>query len=175
MKDTQNEANRATTEQAAPAQSNIAAANSVVTKYTLWSMGAGLIPIPVVDIVAISGFQLKMLSDLADVYKVPFSENSAKSIIAALTGGLSAGYLAQRYAMSFLKSIPVIGFLGSASLPLYSGAITWAIGKVFVKHFEMGGTFLTFDIEKTKSYFSDMYKQGKAAVSSLKPEPAKAK
>jgi uncharacterized protein (DUF697 family) len=174
MKDTLIEPNRATTEQAAPEQNSLVLANSVVKKYTLWSMGAGLIPVPVVDIVTISGFQLKMLSDLAAVYKVQFSENAAKSIVAALTGGLSAGYLAQRYALSFLKSIPVIGFLGTYSLPLYSGAITWAIGKVFVKHFEMGGTFLTFDIEKTKLYFSDMCKQGKAAVSSLRTEPAKA-
>jgi uncharacterized protein (DUF697 family) len=141
----------------------------------MWSMGAGMIPVPIVDLAAISGIQLKMLSDLSTVYKIPFSENAAKSIIAALTGGLSAGYIAQRYAMSFLKSIP---FLGIVTTSVSAGAITWAIGKVFVKHFESGGTFLTFDTEKMKAYFADMYKQGKSAVTSLKSdlkaEPAKA-
>jgi uncharacterized protein (DUF697 family) len=162
------------TQPAVPEQSKVVQANSVVNTYSLYSMGAGLIPVPVLDMAAVSGFQLKMLSDVADVYHVPFSENAAKSIIAALTGGLSAGYLAQRYAASFMKSVPFLGILGSFSMPIASGALTWAIGKAFVKHFESGGNFLTFDVNNAKTYFSDMYKQGKAAVSSLKTEPSKA-
>ncbi len=169
MKDIPNEP-----QPAVPEENNLIRANSVVNTYSLYSMGAGLIPVPMLDMAAVSGFQLKMLSDLADVYQIPFSQNAAKSIIAALTGGLSAGYLAQRYAASFMKSVPFIGFLGSVSMPLYSGAFTWAIGKVFIKQFESGGNFLTFDVNNAKTYFSDMYKQGKAAVSSLKTEPAKA-
>ncbi|MCX6120889.1 MAG: DUF697 domain-containing protein [Ignavibacteriales bacterium] len=174
MKDISNEVIKETKEQPAVGISNSMLANSVVNKYTLWSAGAGLIPVPALDMAAVAGFQVKMLSDLSDVYKVQFSENAARAIIAALTGSLSAGYLAQRYGASFIKSIPFLGFLSALAMPIYSGAITWAIGKVFVKHFESGGTFLTFDVEKMKVYFSDMYKQGKAAVKSLRAEPAKA-
>ncbi|HTY37270.1 MAG TPA: DUF697 domain-containing protein [Bacteroidota bacterium] len=159
-------------EQPAPELNNLALANAVVNKYTLWSMGAGLIPVPVVDIAAVAGFQLKMVSDLSDVYKVQFSENAAKAIIGSLTASLSAGYLARGYVTSLLKSIPVVGFLSAVSMPLTSGAITWALGKVFVKHFESGGTLLTFDTARMKSYFKDMYNQGKTAVASLKPAKA---
>ena len=132
MKDIPNEVKTEITAQPAVGLSNSMLANSVVNKYTLWSAGAGLIPVPVLDIAAIAGLQLKMLSDLSVVYKVQFSENAARAIIAALTGSLSAGYLAQRYGASFIKSIPFLGFLSALTMPMYSGAITWAIGKVFV-------------------------------------------
>ncbi|RPI01010.1 MAG: DUF697 domain-containing protein [Ignavibacteriae bacterium] len=175
MKDITNDAKKDTAVIPVEDQKNLVLANSLVNKYTMWSMGAGLIPIPLADLAAVTGIQMKMLSELATVYKTQFSENAAKSIIAGLVGGISTGYIAQRYAMSFMKSVPVIGLLGTS---VYSGAITWAIGKVFVRHFETGGTFLTFDVEKTKAYFVDLYKQGKKVAvdlkSDLKATPAQA-
>jgi len=38
--------------------------------------------------------------------------------------------------------------------------ITYGIGKVFVQHFESGGTFLNFDAQKTKDYFKSQFKVG---------------
>jgi len=32
----------------------------------------------------------------------------------------------------------------------FSGAYAWALGKVFIQHFQSGGTFLDFDAEKVK-------------------------
>ena len=49
-----------------------------------WAMGAGLIPLPLVDLATITGIQLKMIAKISRVYGVPFAENRAKSIIAAL-------------------------------------------------------------------------------------------
>lgn len=71
-----------------------------------------------------------------------------------------------------IKSIPIIGIVGSVSMPLYSGATTWAIGKVFVQHFASGGTFLNFDPKKVKEYFANLYKQGQEIAQNLKTAKA---
>jgi hypothetical protein len=55
-----------------------------------------------------------------------------------------------------------------------SGASTYAIYKVFVQHFESGGTFLDLEPAKVKSYFSEQFAKGKKFAMDLKTkEPAK--
>ncbi len=147
-------------------------ANQVAKKYMYWSMGAGLIPIPVVDVVTVSGVQLKMLSEISKIYNVKFSKNAGKSIIGALVGGISADALSKSYVTSVIKTIPIVGILGTVSMPVFSGATTWAIGKVFIQHFESGGTFLDFDPQKVKDYFADLYKQGQTVAQNLKTSKA---
>jgi len=151
-----------------PDQIKLEQAGKVVKKYMYWSMGAGLIPIPILDMATVSGVQLKMLSEISKIYEVKFSENAGKTIIAALLGGITAGALTRSSLTSFVKSIPIIGFLGSLSMPIYSGAATWAIGKVFIQHFATGGTFLNFDPQKVKDYFADLYKQGQTVAENIK-------
>ncbi len=53
-------------------------AKKIVKNYMWWSMGAGLIPIPFVEIPALLGVQLKMLADLSKEYNVEFSEEKGK-------------------------------------------------------------------------------------------------
>jgi uncharacterized protein (DUF697 family) len=153
-------------------QKKIDLSQELVKKYMWWSMGAGLIPIPLVDIATVSGVQLKMLSELAKVYDVKFSKNAGKSIISALIGGVSADALSKSYITSAIKSIPIIGIVGSVSMPIFSGAATWAIGKVFIQHFASGGTFLDFDPKKVKDYFMNLFKQGQEIAHGMKTAKA---
>ncbi len=51
-----------------------------------------------------------------------------------------------------------------------SGASTYAIYKVFIQHFESGGTFLDLDPSKVKSYFSEQFTKGKAVAADLKKD-----
>lgn len=140
----------------------------IVNKYVLWSMGAGLIPVPMLDVTLLAGIQLKMLHQLSENYRIKFSENIGKSVIAILTGTITADALRKSALTSLIKSIPIIGFIGSISMPIYSGAITYAIGKVFIQHFESGGTFLDFDPQKVKDYFTRFYKEGQKVASNFK-------
>jgi uncharacterized protein (DUF697 family) len=144
-------------------------ANKIVNKYILWAMGAGFLPVPWLDMAAVSGVQIKMLNDLSKYYDIKFSENTGKSIIASLIGSISAEYMTRSTITSWFKTIPVIGVIGSFSMPIYSGASTYAVGKVFIQHFESGGTFLDFDPQKVKDYFAKMYKQGIGFASNLAP------
>ena len=88
------------------------AASKLVDRFSLWSGAAGLIPVPLVDMVAVGGVQLQMLRRLSEIYGVPFSENRGKSIIASLAGSVIPASTATTTAMgvaSVLKGIPGIG------------------------------------------------------------------
>ena len=125
------------------------AASKLVDRFSLWSGAAGLIPLPIVDIVAVGGVQLEMLRRLSDIYGVPFIENRGKSIIASLAGSVLPASTATTTAMgvtSALKSIPGIGTAISAfTMPVFSAGATYVIGKVFIQHFASGGTLLDFN------------------------------
>jgi len=57
------------------------AAGQLVDRFSLWSGAAGLIPVPLIDIVAVGGVQLQMLRKLSELYGVPFTDNRGKSVI----------------------------------------------------------------------------------------------
>ena len=60
------------------------AASQLVDRFSLWSGAAGLIPVPLIDVVAVGGVQLQMLRKLSEIYGVPFTDNRGKSVIASL-------------------------------------------------------------------------------------------
>ena len=133
----------------------------ITKKYMWWSMGAGLIPVPFVDWAAVSGVQLKMLADLSKIYSVPFHANRGKAIIGSLFGFLLPHGMACGLIGSWLKAIPLVGVLaGAPAMAAFSGAAAWALGKVFIQHFESGGTFLDFQPEEVREYFKAQFEEG---------------
>ncbi|OQY28514.1 MAG: hypothetical protein B6244_07145 [Candidatus Cloacimonetes bacterium 4572_55] len=157
-------------------QEKDAAAKKIVRKYMLWSMGGGLIVIPIVDVVAVTTAQVYMLKDLAENYDVEFSGDRVKSLIASLMGGASANYLAygglgRMAANSLMKVVPIAGqIFGGVAMSIFSSATTYAVGKVFIQHFASGGTFLDFDPEKVRAYFSKEFEEGKELATEMKKD-----
>lgn len=148
-----------------PAPTNI----DIIRRYVMWSMAAGAVPVPLVDIAAVTGVQLKMISALADHYKSPFDSDRGKSLIGALLGTLGGMSIARGVLGSAIKSIPLVGTLGGFVLvPAMSGAVTYGLGKVFSAHFETGGTLLTFDAATMKDEFTRQIKAGEEVVHELK-------
>jgi uncharacterized protein (DUF697 family) len=93
-------------------------------------------------------------------------EGKGKNALAALIGGSFPTSVAP-LVISLTKMIPLVGStIGAVSLPLVSGASTYAVGKVFIQHFESGGTFLTFDPETVRAYYAEKLKEGKTIASS---------
>jgi uncharacterized protein (DUF697 family) len=130
-------------------------------------MGMGVIPVPFVDFAAVSGIQLNLLRKLAQLYNVPFSKDMVKNLIAALIGGAAPASFG-RYLTSMLKSIPVAGTIaGITGGVIVGGASTYAVGKVFDRHFSEGGTFLTFDPEKARAYYAEMFSEGKEVAAEI--------
>src|ERR1700733_7078726 len=120
-------------------------ANKLVDRFALWSGVAGLIPIPVVDVLAVGGLQIQMLRRLSQIYDVQFSENRGKALIAALAGTMIPATSGMG-AASAMKAIPVVNILAAGFvMPVLSAGATFAIGKAFIQHFESGGTLLDFN------------------------------
>jgi uncharacterized protein (DUF697 family) len=143
-------------------------AMAAVKKYALWSAGAGVLPLPVVDMAALVAVQLRMLSKMAQVYEVPFMENGVKSIVTTLLGTIVSTSVGASLG-SMMKAIPFVGpLLGIAAVPSMYSAATYAIGRVFISHFEAGGTFLDFDPEKTRAYFLAEFEKAKQQPDSAK-------
>jgi uncharacterized protein (DUF697 family) len=146
-------------------------ATKKIRNYMWWSMGAGLVPVPFLDLAVISGVQLKMVSELAKIYEVPFSESRGKAIIGALVGALAPQSLACSVVGSALKAIPAVGAIaGASALALFAGASAWALGKVFVQHFEAGGTFLDFDPDAVREYYRKQFEEGQKMAASMQSE-----
>lgn len=149
----------------------ISTAQSLVHRNVLWAAGVGLVPLPIVDFLGVSAVHLKMLRELSELYNVQFSEQLAKKLLASLVAGLGSAGLGTFIAVSFFKFVPLIGpSLGAISLPVLSGAITLAIGRVFVAHFESGGTILDFNPNAIREHFRAEFEQAKLAVSQMKKE-----
>lgn len=130
-----------------------ALALQTVKKWSLWATGAGFIPVPVIDWAAVSALQLKMIRDVAEVYGVPFHESRASSFIGSILGGW-AGTTAGYGLTTLVKSLPVVGtILGGLTVPATTGAVTYAVGKIFTQHFAMGGTLLDFDPDLARQHF----------------------
>jgi uncharacterized protein (DUF697 family) len=120
-------------------------ASKLVDRFAIWSGVAGLVPIPVVDVLAVGGLQLQMLRRLSQVYSVEFSENRGKALIAALAGCMIPATSGMG-AASALKAVPIVNLLAAGFvMPVLSAGATYAIGKAFVQHFESGGTLLDFN------------------------------
>jgi len=134
-------------------------------------MGAGLIPVPFVDLVAVSGVQLKMLADVSKAYGVEFQESKGKAIIAALIGYIVPSTMSFGSVGSILKAIPLVGpLVGAPSMVLFCGASTYALGKIFIQHFESGGTFLSFDPAKVKEHFQKEFEEGQKLAQDMAAE-----
>ena len=147
-------------------------AHGLSKKYIYSAMGVGLIPVPIVDLAAISLIQLKLLHNLANHYDTPFSKDAGKAIIGSLVGGTASTPVGMSLA-SLTKSIPIIGtVVGAASVLLAAGASTYALSRIFIQHFEAGGTFLNFDPAAVREYFAKEFEKGKALLSSKKSKAA---
>ncbi len=139
-------------------------ADRIVRKWTLWSAGFGLVPIPLVDFATTTGFSLKMLHSLARYYGVEFKADLGKSAITALLAGAAAPTATLGLA-SLVKGVPIIGIpLAVASGPVVAGGLTYAIGRVFTAHFGSGGTLFDFDPEAFRDYFQQQVEAGKAFI-----------
>lgn len=132
-------------------------ANDIIKNHIGFAASAGLIPIPGADLAAVTAVQLNMLRQLANLYDIKFMENIGKNIITAIAGSSIA-----RVAASLVKIIPGVGtVVGEMSMAAMSAASTFALGKMFARHFANGGNFENFDMKSSKKVYDEELKNGK--------------
>lgn len=151
--------------------SRVARAEAVVQRNVLWSLGAGVLPFPIFDVVAVTAVQIKMLKELSDIYNLPFKSSVAKKIVYSLISGLGSVGLGSALGSSLAKLFPGAGTtVGVVAVPLFAGAFTHATGRLFTMHFESGGTLLDFDPTAMRAHFQQEFERAREVVSRMRKE-----
>ncbi len=139
-------------------------AEKIIRNHIMWAMGAGTVPLPIIDAIGVTAIQIDMLRQLCILYEVDFHENQGKTLVSAIAGGSLA-----RGTASLIKTIPGVGtLLGGAAMSVMSGATTYALGQVFIGNFEQGVQLIDFNIGKGDEIFEEAYEKGKEYVESIR-------
>ncbi len=147
-------------------------AETIIRNHIIWSLGAGVIPVAVADIFAVSAVQVDMIRQLCKVYEIPFEETQGKALVTSITSST----LARAGAASAVKLIPGMGtVLGGVTQSVFAGASTFALGEAFRKHFETGGTFLDFDLARLKKLYREKFEKGKEIAHEMAERRRKSK
>ena len=145
-------------------------AAEIISSSVRWSAAAGAVPLPILDLVALGVVQAKMISDISQAYGQPVNAEAAKSVVSVLLGTLLPAGVTGALLGSGSKTVPMVGtVLGMVSMAAFGAAATYAIGKVFVRHFEKGGSLESFSAaavkEELKAEFSRAKDKQTATVS----------
>jgi len=111
----------------------------IVNHYSLLSVGMGLIPNSFFYQIAVGGLLSKMLYDLSELYGTSLTKQKNKAIIASVLGGAHSEWITVYLGDNVEKVLPGMVTIGNAiARPVVAAAITYAIGRLFVKHFDTG-------------------------------------
>lgn len=138
----------------------------IIKKNVIWASAAGAVPIPLIDIAAVTSVQLDMLKSLCYAHDVAYSSVKGKALISSISGSLIA-----RYWASLIKTVPGIGsWLGIFSMSIMSGASTYALGKVFEKYLKEEGSLDKIDKEEAQKMFRREFRKGRSYAKWIKQE-----
>lgn len=125
------------------------------------AMGIGIVPFPLFNVAAVTASNLVLVKKLSELYGVEFKEGVARKLITA-TVGAGAGTLASPLIESVVGLVPVIGWpLVIATKPALNGMTTYAVGRMFVTHFERGGSFMGANVSSMKEDFATAFKNSR--------------
>lgn len=135
-----------------------AAAMRIVRKYAAVSAAAGsVIHSPLLDVAALGGLHVSLIRDLTRHYGGEFSEQAARGVVVAIGASVipgTIGTIAGHKALGLLPFItPGAGLLVMAAS---SAATSYAVGSIFVRHFETGGTLASFNVASLHRAISPM-------------------
>ncbi len=127
-------------------------AGQMIASASRWSVGASLIPLPYVDLAALASVQANLIVDISKLYGEKPSKEAVKGVITVLLATLVPAGATHVAAGALAKFIPVVGSVaGAITLAAFGSAATYAVGKVFVRHFEQGGTLDNFSTEAVQA------------------------
>lgn len=145
-------------------------ADTIVEDHTAVAMAVSLIPIPLAEFAALTAVHLKMVEKLAELYRVEFSPHRAKTIIASLVTGYFSTCLGLLAVNRLAKLLPGLGtVVNLATLPAVAGTVTFAMGKMFVLHFESGGALSDLDPKVAQAAFARQVAKKPAQAGAIAP------
>lgn len=132
-----------------------AGAMRIVHRYVAASAIAGLNPVPVLDVAVLGGVHVSLIKDLTEYYGAEFSEHAARNILIAVGASIIPGAIGTVVGRKALRAIPfLVPGAGLLTMSAFSAAVSYGLGRVFINHFETGGTLDTFNLENLHRVFS---------------------
>lgn len=114
-------------------------AQAIVERHATYSALGGIIPIPIVNVGAVTAVILRMVKSLSELYGVPFERDRARAVVLGLMGGTMPTGLAAATTSTLTYIIPGSNLVGLAVSSITAGACARSIGRMFVERFEEGG------------------------------------
>jgi len=131
-----------------------ASAMKIVYRYMAVSAGAALIPVPGVDTAILAGVHVALIKELCDHYSVSFTEHTARNVLIAIVASVVPATIGSFAGRGILKLLPSgARIIGWALMSASSAAFSYGIGRLFILHFESGGTLLSFDTSGLHNVF----------------------
>ena len=87
---------------------------AIVDRHANYSAASGFIPLPLVNIAAITAVLVRMVRELSRLYGVPFERNRAYSLVIGLIGGVMPARLATVVGSTVGAFVPGINLVGLA-------------------------------------------------------------
>lgn len=131
----------------------IARAENIINRHIIWAMASGAIPIPFVDAIGVMFIQNDMIKQLSKIYGFDYNENIGKSIVTSIIASSSAKGISILF-----KPIKAADRI---MMSIFSGAFTYAIGRIFISKFEQGIALIDIDLQKGEELFDEFFEQGK--------------
>ena len=139
-----------------------AQAKKLVRNHSIINGAIGIVPIAPLGVVLIIANGLKMLHKLSTIYEVKFRKDIGKSVISSFLVGCGSFAISGRLIWGLSTILPVAApVIGVVTRPIFASALMYAMGQLFIQHFESGGTFLTFDPEKVRGHYAELFEEGK--------------
>ena len=139
-------------------------AEQIIKNHVWFATIPGWMPVPFLDLVAVTAVQIDMIKQLCDLYGKDYSSQRGKAVTLALFNTIG-GRLPAYAIRSSLKSIPIVGWaIGGATLAAFAGASTYATGLVFKEHFDSGGTLKDINPESFKEFYKKQFQKGQEVV-----------
>jgi uncharacterized protein (DUF697 family) len=113
-----------------------AAAHRIVSRYKNFAALGGLVPLPVANIASVTAVNLRMVKQLSDLYQVPFQRDRTRALLVGMIGGAVPTGVGTATSATMMLVMPGGLFLGMGAAALTAGALTRAIGLVFIESFE---------------------------------------
>lgn len=140
-----------------------------IKNHAITAMGVGILPVPGLDLIALTGVQLSLLRKIGGLYGFTLSDETGKKLLSAVLGGYLPLVIAGPVS-SILKFIPGVGIAaGVLAQSTLAGAATYAVGKLFLQHFESGGTVLDVNTKEMGQKLKDQIQEGKEFLKKNKP------
>lgn len=136
-------------------------AQSIIKRHAMLATGAGMIPIPGLDVAGVAGAKIHMIKSLAELYGIDFAEQEVKPIVTSIISTLSARLLPMLLdALTPFDKDGVSGFTTALARGAMSGLFTAELGQVYKLHFEAGGTIDSMSPSTFIDYVSEQVQSG---------------